>query len=208
MKHRNIDTVSPGKPKRRFLAGLLTGGLAGALLAGGASLVAYAHEGPGGGPRCMGRHGQMGPEAMRHRVDFATDWMLKKVNATDDQKVKVKEIVGGAVTDLSGLRETHRTNREALMAALTAESVDRAKLETLRKSEVELAERASQRITLALADVADVLSPEQRRGLAGLARSFGGPMGFGPGGPRGPGGPGGSGGPEGPGGPGEHPPRS
>ncbi len=185
MKDRNTEVVSTAKPKRRFLAGLLTGGIAGALLAGTAGVFAHAHDGPGA--RCMGRHGHAGPEAMRQRVDFATDWMLTKVKATDEQKVKVKEIVGGAVTDLSGLRETHQGNREALMATLTAESVDRTKLESLRKSELELAERASQRITQALADVADVLTPEQRRGLAELARSFGGPMGFGPGGPRGPG---------------------
>ncbi|MEO8038124.1 MAG: Spy/CpxP family protein refolding chaperone [Betaproteobacteria bacterium] len=202
MKDRKLDPVSPARPKRRFLAGLLTGGLAGALLAGSASLVAYAHDGPGGGARCMGRHAAMGPEAMRNRVEFATDWMLKKVDATDQQKVKVKEIVGGAVAELAGLRETHMANREALMATLTAETVDRARLETLRQSEVELAGRASQRITLALADVADVLTPEQRRGLADLARSFGGPMGFGPGRHRGPGAPGEHDGP------GERPPRT
>ena len=108
----------------------------------------------------------------------------------------MKEIVGAAVTDLSGLRESHHGNRDALLEALTAEAVDRTKLEALRKAELELAERASQRITTALADVSDVLTPEQRRGLVDLARSFGGPMGFGP--------PGG----HGPRGPGERPPRT
>lgn len=192
MKPSNPDA----KPKRRFLAGMLTGGLIGTLIASTAVFAAHSHDGPGG-HRCFGRHhGAMSPEAMRQRVDFATDWMLTKVKATDEQKVKVKEIVGAAVTDLTGLRETHRSNREALMEALTADSVDRERLETLRRSELDLAERASQRITLALADVADVLTPEQRRGLADLARSFGGPMGFGP--------PGGHG-PRGPGGPGERP---
>lgn len=191
MKPSNPDA----KPKRRFLAGMLTGGLAGTLIASTAVFAGHSHDGPGG-HRCFSRYNGAGPEAMRKRVDFATDWMLTKVKATDEQKVKVKEIVGAAVTDLTGLRETHRSNREALMEALTADSVDRTRLETLRRSEVDLAERASQRITLALADVADVLTPEQRRGLVDLARSFGGPMGFGP-----PGGPG----PRGPGGPGERP---
>lgn len=187
MEDRKTDVVSSAKPKRRFLAGLLTGGLAGALLAGGATFVAHAHDGPGWvGARCAGRHGGMGPEAMRNRVEFATDWMLTKVKATDEQKTRMKEIVGAAVTDLSGLREPHLGNRAALMEALTADTVDRARLETLRKSELALAERASERISQALADVADVLTPEQRKGLASLARSFGGPMGFGPGseGPR------------------------
>jgi periplasmic protein CpxP/Spy len=113
----------------------------------------------------------MSPEAMRQRADFATDRMLAKVKATDEQKAKVKEIVGAAVTDLTGLRETHRSNREALLEALTADSVDRARLETLRRSELDLAERASQRITVALADVADVLTPERPSGRSGPART-------------------------------------
>jgi protein CpxP len=187
MEIPNTPAVPPSKPKRRFFAGLLTGGLAGALLAGGASFVAHAHDGPGWvGARCAGRHGGMSPEAMRNRVEFATDWMLTKVKATDDQKIKVKEIVGGAVTDLTGMREPHLANRAALMETLTADTVDRAQLEALRKSELALADQASARISRALADVADVLTPEQRKGLANLARSFGGPMGQGPGseGPR------------------------
>lgn len=179
MESRNPVPTTP--PKRRFLAGLLTGGLAGALLAGTAGFVAHTHEGPGLVQRCAGRHhGAMGPEAMRQRMDFATDRMLTKVKATDEQKLKVKEIMGTAVADLSGLREAHHGNRDALLEALAADAVDRTKLESLRKAELALAERASQRITVALADVADVLTPEQRRGLTDLARSFGGPMGFGP----------------------------
>ena len=47
MEDRKTEVVSTAKPKRRFLAGLLTGGLAGALLAGTAGFVAHAHDGSG-----------------------------------------------------------------------------------------------------------------------------------------------------------------
>jgi YD repeat-containing protein len=176
--------VPPARPKRRFLAGLLTGSIVGGLLATTAGFVAHAQDGPRSfGGRCMhaGWHGhhRMSPEAMRERVDFATDWALSKVKATDEQKTRVKQIVFAAFDDVAQLRETHVANREAVVAVLTAPAVDRARLESLRKSEIELAERASQRITQALADVADVLSPEQRKGLADMMKRMRGPMGFG-----------------------------
>ena len=32
----------------------------------------------------------MGPEAQRERAEFAADWVLNKVNATDAQRTQVK----------------------------------------------------------------------------------------------------------------------
>lgn len=176
--------VAP-RPKRRFLAGLLTGGLVGALLAGGASFAAHAQD---GGRWCMSRmhHGgaAMDPQAMRERVEFGTDWVLRKLDATEAQKQDVKRIVFAALDDLKGLPERHRANRDALREALTAESVDAARLETLRRDELALADEASRRITQAVVEASKVLTPEQRRRLADLMdrmRGPGGPMGGGPG---------------------------
>ncbi len=45
-------------------------------------------------------------------------------------------------------------------------SVDRAALEALRADQLQMAEQASRRFTQALADAADVLTPEQRKQLA------------------------------------------
>ena len=46
------------------------------------------------------------------------------------------------------------------------------RLEDLRRAELQLAESASQRIVTALADVADVLTPEQRAELVKMAERF------------------------------------
>jgi Spy/CpxP family protein refolding chaperone len=46
---------------------------------------------------------------------------------------------------------------------LTAPTIDRSAIERLRAEQIGLAETASKRIAQALADTADVLSPEQRR---------------------------------------------
>ena len=55
---------------------------------------------------------------------------------------------------------------------LTQPNVDRATLEDLRRAELQLAESASSRIVTALADIADVLTPEQRAELVKMAERF------------------------------------
>jgi hypothetical protein len=55
---------------------------------------------------------------------------------------------------------------------MTQPAVDRAALEELRRYELQLAETASGRIVTALADVADVLTPEQPGELIRLAREL------------------------------------
>ena len=45
-------------------------------------------------------------------------------------------------------------------------TVDRAQMETVRAEHLRLLDEASRRLTGALADAADVLTPEQRRRLA------------------------------------------
>jgi Spy/CpxP family protein refolding chaperone len=159
-----------GKGKRRrFIAGLLAGTALGGLLATGIS--AWSHDGPGWGGRCGGRHA-CSPEAQRERLEFATDWVLKKADATEQQKQQVKGIVQAAAQELAPIRDQHHQHRDALLAALTQPTVDRQTLEQLRQAELQLAEAASTRIVQALADVADVLTPEQRVQLVKLAEQF------------------------------------
>jgi periplasmic protein CpxP/Spy len=59
----------------------------------------------------------------------------------------------------------HEARRQAV-ELLSRESVDRAALEALRVDQFKLVEQASMRLTQALADVADILTPEQRKQLA------------------------------------------
>jgi Spy/CpxP family protein refolding chaperone len=155
--------------RRRFFVGLLAGTALGGLLATG--IAAHSHEGPGWGGRCGWRHA-CSPEAERERLEFATDWVLKKANATEEQRQQIKGIVQAAAGELAPIREQHQQHRDAFLAALTQPSVDRETLEQLRKSELQLAEAASSRIVQALADVADVLTPEQRTQLVKLAEQF------------------------------------
>jgi len=166
-------TTNATRKRRRFFAGMVTGGLLGGLLA--SSLTAWSNNdgGPGGGHgRSWCRHSSASPEAERERMEFATDWMLNKVKATADQREKVKAIVAVTLKDLADAREQHRANRDAFLAALAQPTVDRTTLDQLRQSELHLADTASQRIVTTLADVSDVLTPEQRGELVKLAEQF------------------------------------
>jgi len=112
-----------------------------------------------------GHHG-MGPEAMREHIQVGVKWALRDVDATEDQQARVSSILGAALTDMHRLKEQHVANRDEFRAQLTGAAVDREALERIRKAELALAEEASRRLVQAVADAAEVLTPEQRKSLA------------------------------------------
>ena len=57
-------------------------------------------------------------------------------------------------------------NRRQMHEALAAPTIDRTKIESLRADRMKLADAASQRMTTALVDAAEVLTPAQRADLA------------------------------------------
>ena len=157
---------TPRKPWRRIaIATLIAGAVA------GIGFKAYAHGGPwGGGCGARGWHashgaGAMDPEAMKKRTDAMARWMLADVNATEAQQQQIAAIVATTMTELAPLRQKHLEARKQAAEILAKPSVDRAALETLRAQEMAAADQVSKRITQAIADAAEVLSPEQRAQL-------------------------------------------
>ena len=116
-----------------------------------------------GGP--WGGHA-MSPEAAKEHLQIASKWMLRDIDASAEQQDRVNTIVAGAVDDLFRLRERHQQNRDAFHAQFGGATIDRAALEEIRKSEMGLADEASKRLVQAVADVSEVLTPEQRQALA------------------------------------------
>jgi len=105
------------------------------------------------------------PAELKRRVEYGVGRALGRVEATDDQKKKVADILNAAIDDLRPMREQHMTARQAMRQALSAASVDKPGLERLRAEQVQLADRASQRFLRAVTDASDLLYPEQRRKL-------------------------------------------
>jgi Spy/CpxP family protein refolding chaperone len=155
-----------GRRLRRWTLAGLAAAVAGAFAFQGLS---HAHGGPGCGPGGFGRHGMSGamdPDSMAKFIDWRVSAVLAKVDATAEQKSKVAEIAKAAARELAPLREKHQAARAKAVELLTQPTVDRAALEKLRSEELQMADALSRRITQAVADAADVLTPEQRVKLA------------------------------------------
>jgi protein CpxP len=152
--------------RRWVVYGLLGAGVLGTLVA--ARPIAAAIQQGGGWHGHFGGHfgGQaMSPEAAKEHLQVAAKWALRDIDASPEQQDRVNAIVTGAVDDLFTLKERHQANRVAFHDQLSAAKVDRAALEETRKAEMALADEASKRLVQALADVSDVLTPEQRQQL-------------------------------------------
>ena len=144
----------PGRRRRpRWILMTIAGALV--LVVGGMTWSAVAYSGK-----------SWDGERFERFVEWKVEDMLDEVDATDDQRTQVRAIATAAIADMGEFREFKREGREALVEALTQETVDREALETLRQSKLETADRASQRLLTALADAADVLTPAQRAELA------------------------------------------
>jgi len=164
-------------PRRRFLrrAAIVT---VIATLATGVGLKALAWGHGGGG---WHRGGWMSANLDPAKLDEHLDRMLKhlyvEVDATDVQKQQLAPIVKTAARDLLPMRDRMRDARLQAVALLSQPSIDRAALEALRANQLQQAEQASRRFTQALADVADVLTAEQRKQLAERMSRWHGPRG-------------------------------
>jgi Spy/CpxP family protein refolding chaperone len=110
--------------------------------------------------------GQMDPERAARFTDRMADRIVSAVDGTPEQKAKIATIAQAAMTDLMPMREKARAGRQRGLELLRAPSVDRAAMEALRAEQIALADGASRRVVQALADTAEVLTPEQRARLA------------------------------------------
>jgi periplasmic protein CpxP/Spy len=110
--------------------------------------------------------GPLSPAQVDDRIDRVSKHIAIELDATADQQVKIANIAKAAVADLRPLHEKAHAARAQAVTLLTAPTIDRSAIESLRAEQIGLAETASKRIAQALADAADVLSPEQRRKVA------------------------------------------
>lgn len=155
--------MSNSKASKR---GLIVGAIAAAVVVVG---VGVAASQPWGG---HGIGGGMGGPFMNMRAEWGVNRMLDRLDATPEQKEKVTAIVKKALADLEPMRNGRTAFRNDAARLMKADKVDRAELEKLRVLHLMQADTASKRITQALADAADVLSPKQRAELVGRIEGF------------------------------------
>ena len=153
---------APGRRARKaaLLAAVFTVGA----LGGGAVVTAtdaWSHWGGWGGMK--GHHAD--PERWKERMLHRADHWLDRVDATDEQREAIGEIVGQAAGDLAGLFEQHRALHGEWMTELERPELDPEAMEALRVRTLDLADGKSREALETVLRIGSVLTAEQRSEL-------------------------------------------
>jgi protein CpxP len=148
---------------RRWILAATTGVVAALAL----TTAGFAWAGQHGmGPMAGGLHGHFGERFARLHVEMMTEHALREAKATPEQREKIQAILDKAFADHQAFRKQHESLRREGLEVLSADTVDRARIEDLRVRHLQIAEEGSKHLASVLADVADVLTPAQRQKLA------------------------------------------
>lgn len=146
--------------------------LAAVALSLGASAPAFAADKLGDKATGMshgghGEHGGMGMMPFGRHLDH----LLTEVKASGAQRQQIKQITDKARADIHALHEQGKGLRERTMALWTAPKLDAAEAEKLRQQMLAQHDQVSKRMTQAMLDVGNVLTPEQRAKAAELIKA-------------------------------------
>jgi protein CpxP len=110
-------------------------------------------------------HEEMSATDVQTHVDRMVEHFARHANATPDQQTKLAAIAKAAATDLLPLHQQFFEAHKKASELLRQPTIDRAAIETLRAEQIARADAASKRLAKALADAAEVLTPQQRMQL-------------------------------------------
>lgn len=130
------------------------------MIAAAIGATLWAHDSLAQGPFGSAAHGMSHDGS--HLTQMAAH-IKAAANATPEQGARIDALVAQATSDLKALHAQGAQFHEQLHAVLTQDTVDRGALENLRLAHMRVADQGSQRLVQLMADVADVLTPEQRR---------------------------------------------
>lgn len=114
-----------------------------------------------------GEHGSMGMMPFGRHLDH----LLTEVKASDAQRQQIKQITDKARADIQALHEQGKGLHERTMALWTAPKLDAAEAEKLRQQMLAQHDQVSKRMTQAMLDVGNVLTPDQRAKAAELIKA-------------------------------------
>lgn len=165
------------KPSRRWtrsralmLAGVVAVGAIGAGVASHAGAHGFGHFRGHGAMGFLG--GPMDPADAERRAERMMKHFGVEIDATSEQQAKLTALAKALAQEMVPLREKMRDARKQAVDLLTAPTVDRAAIEKLRTEQLTNADAMTKRIADALADAAEVLTPEQRKSLAERIEMF------------------------------------
>ena len=95
-----------------------------------------------------------------------SEHMLDRVQASPEQKARIREIMIAARKDLQARRDDGKALREQSMKLLTQPDIDPKAIEDLRAQAMARHDAASKRMTQAMVEASQVLTPAQRQQIA------------------------------------------
>lgn len=155
------STPHAGRPKscrgrgRAVLFGAFAVGVAAVLSVG--AFQAFGH-----GPFRRSGCASMDPAQVEKKIDRVAGWIVEDLGGTPEQQVRLAAIAKAAAKDLAPVHDELVAGRRQAVEILTAPQVDRAALEAHRARQMQLVMTASERLTVAVADAAEILTAEQR----------------------------------------------
>lgn len=158
------NNSTPTAP-RKWTGWIIAGGLA-AVLAGGVGMGIASDVGHGMRMGGHGPHHVMKAGFGGRFMERGMERVLDEIDATPEQQAQIWKIVDDARAELTPVGREMRAARGEVLELLTAPTVDRAAAETLRAERFAAMDAASRRMTAALLDAAEVLTPEQRAKIA------------------------------------------
>ena len=113
-----------------------------------------------------GHHGPLSAADLDKHLERMLKHLYVEIDATEEQKRRLEPIARQAAKDLLPLRDSLRAGRGQAIELFTQERIDPPAIEALRAKHLQLADEASRRLTRAVAQAAEVLTPAQRKELA------------------------------------------
>src|SRR5262249_21553206 len=162
LDHQTAPETPQRRPRRwgrRLLAAVLLIGVGG--LAG---FAAGAHKASAMFWYGM-REMKQNPGHVAEHVQWRVNRILSPARASEEQKGKAGVIAKSAVADIAALGIAPWETRSKFLALLRAEKIEPEAFESLRAEQAAKWDAASKRLVRALAETAEVLTPEQRREL-------------------------------------------
>jgi protein CpxP len=128
--------------------------------------------GRGWGRGHHGRFADMSESEMQAHIERMVKHVAIEIDATPEQTGKITVLLTSLAKDVKPLRDDMRATGEQIRDLLLSDSIDRAALEKVRAERLAEAERVSKNLVDTVADIAEVLTPEQRKVLSERMEEF------------------------------------
>jgi periplasmic protein CpxP/Spy len=130
------------------------------------------HHGWHSGWRRGGGFANLSDAEIEDRIERMVKHVGIEIDASNEQETSLVDLVTAATRDMRPLRDEMRRTRDAMRDLLTADTIDREAIERLRAERLAEFDRVSKNLANTLADVAEVLTPEQRKLLDERIQEF------------------------------------